>query len=67
MVTNEDEQLTVQITPYADEEVHPQVVDRSTDRIVVEDFGDENVEYSFAYTVKGVRRGFEDKEVLRDP
>ena len=67
MVTSDDEPLTVQVTPYAREAVQPQVVERSTDRIVVEDFGDGPDEYSFAYTVKGVRRGFEDEPVVRDP
>ena len=67
MVTSDDERLAVQVTPYCDEPVRPQVTDRSTDRIVVKDFGDGPDEYSFAYTVKGVRQGFEDQQVVSDP
>jgi hypothetical protein len=66
MVTSDDEDLVVQITAYADEAVQPQVVEQSTDHIVVEEFGDEREEYTFAYTVKGVREGFEDQPVIRD-
>jgi len=66
MVTSEDEHLSVQVTPYADEEAKPQVVECSTDRIIVEDFSDGAREYTFAYTVKGVREGFEDREVVQD-
>jgi len=66
MVTSEEEPLTVQITAYADRQVHPQVVEQSTDHIVVKEFGDEHCEYSFGYTVKGVREGFEDREPVRD-
>lgn len=67
MVTSDSEPLTVQVTPYASEQVHPQVVDQSTDRIIVEDFGDGPDDYTFAYTIKGVREGFEDEPVVRDP
>lgn len=67
MVTSDSEPLTIQVTPYAKEAVQPQVVDQSTDRIVVEDFGDGPDDYTFAYTVKGVREGFEDEPVVRDP
>ena len=66
MVTSGDERLAVQVTPYCDEPVQPQVTDRSTDRIVVKDFSDGPDEYSFAYTVKGVRHGFEDQQVVSD-
>jgi len=66
LVTSEDEDLTVQVTAYAEESVRPQVVDRSTNQISVKDFGDGSADYSFAYTVKGVRKGFEDQETLRD-
>ena len=66
MVTSGDERLAVQVTPYCDEPVQPQVTDRSTDRIVVKDFGDGPDEYNFAYTVKGVRQGFEDQQVVSD-
>jgi len=66
MVTSDDERLAVQVTPYCDEPVQPQVTDRSTDRIVVKDFGDGPDEYEFAYTVKGIRHGFEDQDVVTD-
>jgi len=66
LVTSDEEPLSVQVTPYATEEVKPQVVEQSGDRIVVEDFSEEPGEYTFAYTVKGVRDGFEDKEVVLD-
>lgn len=66
MVTSGDERLAVQVTPYCDDPVQPQVTDRSTDRIVVKDFSDGPDEYSFAYTVKGVRQGFEDQQVVSD-
>jgi hypothetical protein len=66
MVTSGEKPLTVQVTPYADERVHPQVTDKSTERIVVKDFGDAPDDYSFAYTVKGIRHGFEDEETVRD-
>jgi len=66
MVTSSEEPLSVQVTPYADEQVHPQVTDRSTERVVVKDLGDGPDEYEFAYTVKGVRAGYEDQAVVRD-
>lgn len=67
MVTSGKEPLTVQVTPYCEEKVHPQVTDTSTERIVVKDFGDGPDEYTFSYTIKGIRLGFEDQEVVRDP
>jgi len=67
MVTSDDERLAVQVTPYCDELVQPQITDRSTNRIVVKDFGDGPDKYTFAYTVKGVRQGFENEEVVSDP
>ncbi len=66
MVTSNEEQLCVQITPFAHEPVQPQVVERNLDRIVIEDFGDGPDEYAISYTVKGVREGFEDTAVVRD-
>jgi hypothetical protein len=65
MVTSKDEPLTVQITPYAKQQVHPQVVDQSIDEIVVKDFGDGPDEYTISYTAKGIREGFEDEEIVR--
>lgn len=64
MVTSSDEPLSIQVTPYADEEVKPQVVEESTDSIVVEDFSDHPGQYTFAYTVKGVREGYENEEIV---
>ena len=65
-VTSEAEPLVVQTTPYASEAVQPQVTERSTDRIVIEDFAGVD-EYEVAYTVKGTRAGHEDKQVVREP
>jgi len=65
-VTSDDEPLVVQTTPYASEPVQPQVTERSTDRIVIEDFAGVD-EYEVAYTVKGTRAGYEDKQVVREP
>lgn len=67
MVTSDAEPIAVQVTPHAEEKVHPQVVEKSARYISVEDFGDGPDEYGFSYTVKGVRDGFEDKEIVRDP
>jgi len=66
MVTSEDESIIVQVTPYAEEQVSLQVVERSTERIVVEDVSDVDYDYTFAYTVKGTRDGFEDRDVVRE-
>lgn len=66
MVTSDDEPLSVQITPYSDEKVHPQVTTQSTERIIVKDFGNGYDEYTFAYTVKGIRHGFEDQNIVSD-
>jgi hypothetical protein len=65
-VTSDDEPLVVQTTPYASEPVQPQVTERSTDCIVIEEFADVD-EYEVAYTVKGTRVGQEDKQVVREP
>ena len=66
MVTSDDQPVAVQVTPYAEEKVHPQVVEKSPRYISVEDFGDGPDDYEFSYTVKGVREGFEDQEIVRD-
>jgi len=66
LVTSSDKELVVQITPYADREVSPQITDRSTDQIVVKDPSEETSSYTFAYTVKGIREGFEDQETVRE-
>jgi len=65
MVTSEDEPLVVQTTPYGGS-AGLKVVERSTDRLVVEDL-DGDGGYEFAYTVKGTREGYEDKQVVREP
>lgn len=66
-VTSEAEPLVVQVTPHAGEPVSPQVTDRSTGRIVVEDFGDGTGSYEVSYTVRGTREGHGDKRVVRNP
>lgn len=66
MVTSDEEPVTVQVTPYADDQVHPQVTDRSLDSFTVEEFADGLDTYTFAYTVKGTRKGFEDRGVVSD-
>ncbi|QCC51735.1 hypothetical protein [Halapricum salinum] len=66
MVTSDEEPIAVQVTAHAEERVHPQVVEKSTRFVSVEDFGDGPADYSFSYTVKGVRAGYEDEEVVRD-
>jgi hypothetical protein len=67
MVTDPDEPLMVQVTPHARERVHPQVTERSTHRIVVEEFEGSTGSYEVSYTVKGTREGFADEDVVRDP
>jgi len=64
-VTSDQEPLLVQTTPYGGT-AGLKVVERSTKRIVVEDLDGEG-DYEFAYTVKGTRRGKEDKQVVREP
>ena len=66
MVTSDEESLAVQVTAHAEEKVHPQVVDKSTRYVSVEDFSDGPDDYSISYTVKGIRAGFEDEDVVRD-
>ena len=67
MVTTDEEPIAVQVTAHAEEKVHPQVVEKSTRYVSVEDFGDGPDDYSFSYTVKGIRAGFTDEDVVRDP
>jgi hypothetical protein len=64
-VTDAEEPIVVQITPYGGTS-GTRVVERSTDRIVVEDLDGEG-DYEFAYTVKGTREGQADRQVVRDP
>jgi hypothetical protein len=65
MVTSDEEPLVVQTTPYGGT-AGLKVVERSTEQLVVEDLDSEG-EYEFAYTVKGTREGYENKQVVRDP
>ena len=58
-VTSTDVPLSIQLTPYAQVPVQPQVVEWDHTRVVVADFGDSACEYSIAYTITGVRDGFE--------
>lgn len=64
-VTSSSESLVIQVTPYGGDG-RLIVTDRSTTRLVIEDPNDSEADYEFAYTVKGVREGFEDKEIIRD-
>jgi cell division protein FtsB len=66
-VTDSDEQLVVQVTPHATEAVAPQVTERSTDRILIEDPRDGPDAYEVSYTIKGTREGYADKTVVSDP
>ena len=66
MVTDEDEELLVQTTPYAADSRGLAVVERSVRRLVIED-RDGTGDYEFAYTVKGTREGHAQKEVVRSP
>lgn len=66
-VTSDEEPLVVQVTPHASQPVRPQVTERSTDRIVVEDFERDADDYEVSYTVRGTRAGYEDKQVVREP
>lgn len=61
-VVNDEEPLVVQVTPYGGPGLR--VVERTTDHIVVEPV-DGRGNHEFAYTVKGVRKGYEEFEVVR--
>lgn len=64
-VTSDDEPLVVQTTPYGGT-AGLKVVERSTDRLVVEALDGER-DYEFAYTVRGTGEGHGDKQVVREP
>lgn len=66
LVTASDEPLVVQTTPYSSRTNGLAVLERSTERVIVEDCAGDG-SYEFAYTVRGSRKGSEDKEVVRDP
>lgn len=57
--------LTVQVTPLSAESRGLAVVEKSTERIVVQELGGGNGSYEFDYLVTGVRRGMEDHQVSR--
>jgi hypothetical protein len=65
-VTSKEESLSVETTPYSIDSSGLAVTERSVDQIVVEDM-DGAGNYEFSYTVKGTRRGYADKEVVREP
>lgn len=64
-VTSEQAPLVVQTTPYGGT-AGLKIVERSAERLVVEDLEGEG-DYEFAYTVKGTRAGRENKQVVREP
>lgn len=65
MVTSDDEDLVVQLTPYAVGAPGLAVAGRSTERVVVES-EDGTGDIEFSYTVRGTRKGYEDEAVVRD-
>jgi hypothetical protein len=65
-VTSKEESLSVETTPYSIDSSGLAVTERSVDQIVVEDM-DGAGNYEFSYTVKGTRKGYADKEVVREP
>jgi hypothetical protein len=65
-VTDDAEPMHVQTTPYSADSGGLAVVERSTDRLVVEDLDGDGA-YEFSYSVKGTREGHADKEVVREP
>ena len=65
MVSSDDEDLVVQLTPYAVDTPGLAVTERSTNEITVES-RDGTGDFEFSYTVRGVRKGYEDTEVVRD-
>lgn len=65
MVTSDEDDLVVQLTPYEIDVPGLAVTERSTDRIVVES-RDGTGDFEFSYTVRGVRKGYENTEVVRD-
>lgn len=65
-VTSDAESIHVQTTPYSVDSAGLAVVERSPERLVVEDV-DGTGDYEFSYTVRGTRDGYEDKQVVREP
>jgi hypothetical protein len=66
MVTSTEASLSVETTPYSIDSAGLAVTERSVERIVVEDLNGAG-DYEFSYTVKGTRKGHEDREVVREP
>lgn len=62
-ITSETADLIVQVTPYGGGQ--PTVTERSPGRIVVED-SDGEQGYEFAFTVKGIRDGYENRPVIQE-
>ena len=62
-VTDEDEDLVVQLTPHA-VGATPAVTERSPDRLVIQDDGSGPERYEVSYTVKGTRSGYRDRSVV---
>ena len=65
-VTDDEEPIHVQTTPHSADSGGLAAVERSTERLVVEDLEGDG-DYEFAYTVKGTREGRADKQVVREP
>ncbi|PSQ34874.1 hypothetical protein BRD08_08465 [Halobacteriales archaeon SW_10_66_29] len=65
-VTDDDEPIYVQTTPHSADSGGLAAVERTSDRLVIED-RDGDGDYEFSYTVKGTRDGYADKEVVREP
>ncbi|WP_135827973.1 hypothetical protein [Halorussus halobius] len=65
LVTSDREDLVVQLTPYAVDVPGLAVTERSTDRVVVESI-EGSGDFEFSYTVRGVRDGYADREVVTD-
>jgi hypothetical protein len=65
-VTDDTEPIIIETTPYSADTGGLAVVERSTERLVVEDLEGDG-DYEFAYTVRGTREGHADKQVIREP
>jgi len=63
-VTSDTESVDVQVTPRSTDTACLAVTDATEQAITVEDV-DGTGDYQFTYTVKGVRSGYEDRQVVR--
>jgi hypothetical protein len=61
-----DENLTVQVTPLSADSEGLAVVKKSAMEIIVKELRGGRGNYDFDYIVQGVRKGFEDFQVIRD-